>query len=151
MRLEHEDLIGETSRLKSAVNVPGFEEAQHRSEQAIIQAEKFKAAVDKPPGRNFFASDSIEMDGQVGQPPIFIPRVVGEGISDDFFHLTCHIDTTLKTKIEKGQFVDLDKLLPKDIWSEGGHSNGTKLEWVQSEGNTYLVPAKKTSKFNFCF
>ena len=47
--------------------------------------------------------------------------------------------------------MDLDKLLPKDIF--GGRttvSNETKLEWVQSEGSTYLVPASKSSRIN-CF
>ena len=39
-------------------------------------------------------------------------NVIGSGLTDDdFFHLTCHIDANLKTKIEKGQYVDLDKLL----------------------------------------
>ena len=39
---------------------------------------------------------------------------VGTGISDDdFFHLTCHIEPALFQKIERGEFVDLDKLLPK--------------------------------------
>ena len=32
---------------------------------------------------------------------------------DEFFHVTCHIDENLKTKISRGEYVDLDKLLPK--------------------------------------
>ena len=52
---------------------------------------------------------------------------------DDFFHLTCHIDSPLKNKIENGEFVDLDKLLPKDNTYQGTvvATNETKLEWVQ--------------------
>ena len=31
-----------------------------------------------------------------------------------FFHLICHIDPALKGKIERGEYVDLDKLLTKE-------------------------------------
>ena len=34
--------------------------------------------------------------------PQVLPPVVGEGLSDDdFFHVTCHVDSALKTKINK--------------------------------------------------
>ena len=46
------------------------------------------------------------------------------------FHLTCHIEPNLKRKIENGEFIDLDKLLPKDNTYQGriAASNETKLE-----------------------
>ena len=45
------------------------------------------------------------------------------GISDDeFFHLTCHVDVNLKSKIQRAEFVDLEKLLPRD-WSRGQNNN----------------------------
>ena len=34
---------------RSAVNVPGADEARSRAEKAIIEAEKFRAAVEDPP------------------------------------------------------------------------------------------------------
>ena len=79
-------------------------------------------------------------------------QVVGTGVSDDdFFHLTCHVDPALQAKIEAGKYIDLDKLLPKDnLFGKIVSSNETKLEWVQSEGSTYLVPAKSVSRIN-CF
>ena len=80
-------------------------------------------------------------------------QVIGSGISDDdFFHLTCHIEPTSKKKIENGEYVDLDKLLPKENTFHGRQvsSNETKLECIQSEGSTYLVPAKTSSRVN-CF
>ena len=82
--------------------------------------------------------------------------VVGNGGSstdDDFFHLTCRIDNGLKSKIEGGDYVDLDKLLPKENNMFSGRLSSTnemKLEWVQSEGSTYLVPVKSNSTIN-CF
>ena len=73
---------------------------------------------------------------------------VGLGVSDDdFFHLTCHIDPNLIAKIEKGEFVELEKLLPKDRaqYSRGGGEEN-RLEWVQRDGNTFLVSAGKDAK-----
>ena len=77
----------------------------------------------------------------------------GSGLTDDdFFHMTCHTDPVMRSKIELGKYIDLDKLLPKDSLLPGKvvASNEMKLEWVMSEGNTYLVPAKSTSRIN-CF
>ena len=57
-----------------------------------------------------------------------IPNI-GAGVSDDnFFHLTCHIDPNLIHKIEKGEFIELEKLLPKDKLGRNGDDN--RLEWV---------------------
>ena len=58
-------------------------------------------------------------------------------MDDNFFHLTCHVDSVLISKIEKGEFVNLDKLLPKE---KRKRSADNRLEWVQSEGGMYLVP-----------
>ena len=66
---------------------------------------------------------------------------IGAGVSDDdFFHLTCHIEPSLIHKIEKGEFVELEKLLPK---GKLGKNEENRLEWVQSDGGTFLVPAQK--------
>ena len=65
------------------------------------------------------------------------------GLSDDkFFHLTCHIDKTLQEKIEKEDYVDLEKLLPKSNTSAStsGYNDGNHLEWVHKDGHTFLVP-----------
>ena len=70
---------------------------------------------------------------------------IGSGVSDDdFFHLTCHIEPNLIHKIEKGEFVELEKLLPKD--KLGGSKDDNRLEWVQRDGCTFLVPAQRDGK-----
>ena len=147
-------------RMKSTVKTPGFDEAQRRMEQAIVEAEKFHSAVETPPGRDIsmHSSEYISKGSNVCEERCKNSQgnnkmMVGNGLTDDdFFHLTCHIDASLIQKIESGDYVDLDKLLPKDNNFPGkvSVSNETKLEWVQSEGNTYLVPAKSNSKIN-CF
>ena len=44
---------------------------------------------------------------------------IGSGVSDDdFFHLTCHIEPSLIHKIEKGEFIKLEKLLPKEKYNK---------------------------------
>ena len=69
--------------------------ARAAAENAIVSAEKFKAQIEKPKGKG------IEED-------------------DQFFHLTCHIDKALKQKIETGEFVELENLLPKTGANEEG-------------------------------
>ena len=85
--------------------------------------------------------------GRVGVEKINTMNImdIGSGISDDdFFHLTCFIEPSLIHKIEKGEFVELEKLLPKD--KLGGRSEDNRLEWVQRDGGTFLVPAQKDNK-----
>ena len=115
--------------------------AKERSEQAILDAEKYKAVLADPPGEthNFGCDQSTLKE----------IRNIGTGISDDdFFHLTCHVDSGMIAKIEKGEFIDLEKLLPKD---KNRRNESNRMEWIHSEGSTYLAPvadrAAKISNF----
>ena len=79
----------------------------------------------------------------------------GMGLSDDeFFHLTCHIDKAMHDKIEKGDYVDLEKLLPKGGMPNlpnpnAGLTDGNRLEWIQKDGHTFLAPVMdKNNKIN---
>ena len=59
-------------------------------------------------------------------------------IDDEFFHITCYIDQSLQNKIERGEFVDLEKLLPCDPTCKLiGESH---MELVNKDGATYFVP-----------
>ena len=51
--------------------------------RAIIQAEQFKANVAPPKGNDIIACPVQDND-------------------DDFFHITCHVEPSLKEKIKKG-------------------------------------------------
>ena len=102
-----------------------YEEARKRAENAILEAEKYKALIAEPPGE--LVSTNI-----VANSPI------GTGLSDDdFFHLTCQVDQSLITKIEKGEFIELDKLLPKD---RRRRTDDNRMEWIHSEGGIFLAP-----------
>ena len=75
-----------------------FEQARESANEAILQAERYRAEIEQPQGRNLFQN-----------PP------QGRVLSDDnFFHITCHVDSATKKKIENGEFIELEKLLPKD-------------------------------------
>ena len=64
---------------------------------------------------------------------------------DDFFHVACHIDQNLKDKIEKGEFIDLERLLLK---GRAGHKlhDENRLELVTKDGMAYFTPANDKAK-----
>ena len=135
-----------------------FNRARNKTTAAVVEAEKFKATVAAPkPGRtlNFERSDDLALIADNTFQSGFNSNNqqildIGTGVSDDdFFHLTCFIEPSLIHKIEKGEFVELEKLLPKDKSGKSGDEN--RLEWVHRDGGTFLVPAQRDSKItSFC-
>ena len=114
--------------------------AKERAEQAILDAEKYKAMLADPPGKLPVAK---QIEGVSDRTALQNIKDIGSGLSDDdFFHLTCHVDGNLITKIENGEFVDLDKLLPKDKKRKG---DDNRMEWIHSDGGTYLAPISNCS------
>ena len=108
--------------------------AKERAEKVVLEAEKFRADVTAPQGK--------------------IPSEITEDIKlrqlldndDDFFHVTCHVDVNLKNKIRNGEFVELEKLLPKERGSltVGGAPEDLDLrsfiQAIARGGSTYLGP-----------
>ena len=141
----------ECRRASTSNDKSDLEQAQARVDRAIVEAEKFRATIADPGNNSQFLEVNQYNNDCVGQIPVnatvataAIPNI-GAGVSDDdFFHLTCHIDPSLIHKIEKGEFVELEKLLPKD--KVGWSSEESRLEWVQHDGSTFLVPAQKDNK-----
>ena len=96
------------------------EEARRKAKQMIVDAEKYKADMVNPSG----TINNIDY------------------VSDDkFFHLSCHVDDTMKRKIEKGEFVDLEKLLPRE--KSGFKQNDGRLEIINKDGQTYFAKVKE--------
>ena len=126
-------------------------EAVKRTEKLILDAEKFKAKIAEPtqgtlspqvmiqcvegPTNNLF-DDRSKSSSNLGGSEL-------DG-DDEFFHLTCHIDKGLQTKIEQGHFVDLEKLLPRNRPGAVGGApvDNTRLEWVHRDGQTFLAPVQ---------
>ena len=59
-----------------------------------------------------------------------------------FFHVTCHVEHSLKDKIERGEFVELDKLLPQTKLGGPVQTGDRRMEWVTRDGMTYLTPVQ---------
>ena len=101
------------------------EQGRNIADQMVLDAEKFRVAIKKPAGREVV--QNIQM----------FPATT---IDDEFFHLTCHIDNALISKIEKGEFVDLERLLPKDPTRRLSAVGDNRMELVNREGGTFFVP-----------
>ena len=103
--MRSDKLIPSTSGIpnKPQMPQPEFNKATSHADRMILEAEHFQAVIAAPPEGT---SDHLVLSKQFGQ---------GCGLSDDeFFHLTCHINKNTQEKIERGDFVDLEKLVPKD-------------------------------------
>ena len=98
--------------------------------QQIEEAEQYSAMVEPPPKGN-----KAQFDINL------VKRAEADDHNDDnYFHLTCHVDKSLKSKIEQGEYIDLERLIPKR--KTRGGIDDSRLEWVTRDGMTYLAPAQ---------
>ena len=131
--------------------------------QLLIQAEKFCTKVEAPKGKGFsnvlmpydyekLRSKFIRPEGlaPIDSKILFLRNFDQD---DEFFHIASHIDPGLRSKIEHGEFVDLERLLPKERLL-GGRSVNDDLnkhlyQLITQDTNTYLdPPLPKTGKTN---
>ena len=91
------------------------------AQDRILQAEKFKASIEAPKG------NAIQ--------PFYVSI---ENEDDKFLHVTCHIDESIKLKIKKCEYVELEKLLPKQHMCGYGEEN--RVGVFNKEGETYFAP-----------
>ena len=151
---------------KSAAAERGKDERNGLGDNIILDAEKYKAQLLAPKGNTNQKVDHalsiVGVEKQIlDQDDPFnaeqFERLKRDDVEfrrffdndDDFFHVTCHLDASFKHKIIKGDFIDLERLLPKERGGFGLLSNDCKLEWISKDGSTYLAPAAaKESKIN---
>ena len=62
---------------------------------------------------------------------------------DKFFHLMCHIDKSLKSKIESGDFVELEKLLPRGKSFSQRFSDDNRMQLINRDQASFWVPIEK--------
>ena len=100
----------------------------------LVEAEKYKAALVAPQG-------TVPIDKNVR-----LYRQFDQ--DDDFFHVSCHIDDSLKLKIQNGDFVELDRLLPHERSFGNPDSLGGDevMELISRGGHTYFDPALNKAK-----
>ena len=104
------------------------------TDKVVLEAEQKKAILSAPKG--MVVNKTVQMLRKLDN-------------DDDFFHSTCHIDDSLRDKIERGQFVDLDKLLPKDRVSGGFILNDfddPPVQLIKRGNSTFLGSAVKETK-----
>ena len=126
--------VVETRSEEVAVSVGKVDDVSgdKKAQNIILEAEHFKAAVNAPTGiagQNF------------GVPPVSS----NFDVDDNFFHVMCYIEETLKAKIQRGEFVELDKLLSK-AHGKGANLSDNKLDLVYRDSHSYFVPAPSENK-----
>ena len=128
------------------------------TDQLLLQAEKFKAKVDAPKGR---CQNSLLMPYDYDQ--LRSKFVTDEGLGpidneimflrnfdqdDEFFHVTSQIDQSLRAKIERGEYIDLERLLPRDRFSTNvrGHDEINKqlFQLITQGTSNYLSPPDRS-------
>ena len=151
-------------RRRSEVTVPGQQEARAKVDRPVLESEKFKATIQNPPGTNYdyrmYSNQDSYTEQESGETELMnldriiksidkIPCSTEVKSDDDFLHIMCHVDQSLVNKIEKGEFVDLERLLPKERFTNRPANNEQRMEWVRSEEGTFLVPTQdKSTKIN---
>ena len=97
----------------------------------ILEAEKFCANVNAPKG-----NDLNTLDFGIDQQKEMDNLRLNDN-DDNFFHVTCHVEPSLRAKIERGEFIDLERLLTKDtnfkVYDE------KRIELVSRGGNTFFT------------
>ena len=135
MRYEEANPEEKRSSGKEAVFDPGAE--------AIIQAEKFKAAVERPE-KGELKSDLPNNAGPVKQG-IFDNDIDSD--EDDIFQIACHVDSVTRAKIQRGEYVDLEKLIPRPF-EERRQEQDDSIDMVSKDGQHFILPVKKKSKYD---
>ena len=106
--------------------IPHFEEnaADQRAEKLLRDAEQSKARIFDVPGNIFNHS----LDASKLQAAI---------IDDSYLTMGANIDQGLKQKIQASEYIDLGKLLPRNLVQS---SEDHRMEMVNKGGLTYWVP-----------
>ena len=104
--------------------------AMEAAEKDVIDSEKFKAEVNSSGGK--------------AQQSKYLVPMVDYSVSDhdsDFFAMTCHVEESIKEKIRRGEFIELEKLLAKK--QKFNERKERHLEFVNKDGHSYLVQGEE--------
>ena len=115
---------------------PNKDRIKNTVDQAILDAERFKATLQQPvPGIKF---NNIPNNARCDLDQIKQLRYL-DSEDDEFFHTTCHIDPQMRAKIEKGDFVELEKLLQRKLMLDPEQDG--RMHLVNRDGVSYFVKA----------
>ena len=117
-------------------------QAKELADKMILDVEQFKTSVAAPQGnqiKNIFSDFSEYV------------KVIADNDDDEFFHITAHVDHNLKSKIEKGEYVDLERLMPRDRVQQMQQINDSEAKLVQiwqKNGEMFLTPRNREYRIN---
>ena len=121
-----------------------IQDAREAAESAILQAERYKARIQQPNrGKILNSSQKLHSPQKLHkceQDELRAMRYL-DAEDDEFFHTTCHIDETIREKIEKGKFIELEKLIQKKILQYSNRDEGNRMQLINKDGISYFVPS----------
>ena len=138
------------------------DDVRQAAKERVLAAEKYRASVEPPKGKspnispNMLQVFNALVNGEATGVNYIdkIPKKNLNGIDDKFWYVACHIEDSLKEKIRRGEFVELEKLLPRN---DGQHlpssayneNDERKMSLVSKGGETYFTPVStKRSIYN---
>ena len=104
--------------------------ARSRADEMIKEAVASKEHILATPGREDF-NNTILKDQQC------LVQTSVSNVDDNYVMVGAHLETGLKDKIIKGEYIDFAKLLPKEKPSY----DDNRLELVNKGGQTFFIPA----------
>ena len=102
------------------------------AEQLILDAEKFKASVSAPSqGKDTVGLSEAKLDKLL--------KYIEDTQDEEFYHVTSHVDLRIKQKIQRGEFVELELLIPKNR-GQLAKEDDRLQQFVTKSGSTYWAP-----------
>ena len=134
---------GSSSRSETQRDKEPVSERRSMAEEAILEAERFKAQIQQPvnKGIQFNNKDLICMQ----QQNVLKHLRYLDSEDDEFFHTICHIEPAIRERIERGAYVDLEKLIQKRTQYEPSEK---RMQLVNRDGHSYFVPYERETKID---
>ena len=102
------------------------ERIREEARKRVIDAEKYKAKLEPPKGRNLEFPECPLLE------------------DDDFLHVSCDVDDNITVIIKKGQFIEMAKLLTKQNKSFAPGTEETTMEIINHKsGQSYMLPTSE--------
>ena len=105
------------------------------ADDLILSAERHKASLIPNPGNGDEILDRVD--------PNNMNHLVDDG---NFLHMTSHVDSVTRAKIQRGEYIELEKLLIKPKHLRKGGDNDNRLEIVNKDGKPYLAQKEDAVK-----
>ena len=128
--------------------------ARERADYVVRQAEANKARILEVPGKinelthpkTFAGNDNENVVDQRLTGQMRVEQLMNGGeedlhyvVDEKYLVIGNYVEDSLRNKIEKGEYVDFSKLLPRD---RTAFEEDTRMELINKDGHTYFVPAR---------